>query len=78
LCRKLGRITPRAPHQGPLDFGAALSACRPDVEASVLPLLERYAELRYGPPLAETRAQDIQVFRQAVARLKLPRATGRD
>jgi transglutaminase-like putative cysteine protease len=78
LCRKLGRVTPRAPHQGPLDFGAALSACRPDLRAAVLPLLERYAELRYGPPLAETRAQDIQVFRQAVARLKLPRANGRD
>jgi transglutaminase-like putative cysteine protease len=77
LCRKLARITPRAPHQGPLDFGAALIACRPDVQGSVLPLLERYAELRYGPPLAKTRAQDIRVFRQAVARLKLPRATGR-
>jgi protein-glutamine gamma-glutamyltransferase len=78
LCRKLARIAPRAPHQGPLDFGATLVACRPDVQSSVLPLLERYAELRYGPPLSRTRARDIQIFSQAVARLKLPHATGKD
>jgi len=77
LCRKLARITPRAPHQGPLDFGAALIASRPEVQASVLPLLERYAELRYGPPRANSRAQDIQAFRQHVARLKLPHGAGR-
>jgi protein-glutamine gamma-glutamyltransferase len=71
LCRKLARITPRAPHQGPLDFAAALSARCPDVHAAALPLLERYAELRYGPPALRTRAEDIRAFRQAVARLSV-------
>jgi len=74
LCRKLARIAPRAPHQGPLDFGAALIAKRPEVGAAVLPLLERYAELRYGPPMPARRAQDIRAFREAVARLSLPAA----
>jgi transglutaminase-like putative cysteine protease len=73
LCRKLARILPRAQHQGPLAFGAALIAKRPEVRNAVMPLLERYAELRYGPPLPERRAQDIRAFREAVARLSLPR-----
>jgi protein-glutamine gamma-glutamyltransferase len=74
LCRKLARITPRAAHQGPLEFAAALIARRPDVESAVLPLLERYAELRYGPPEPESRAQEVRAFREAVARLSLPAA----
>jgi transglutaminase-like putative cysteine protease len=77
LCRKLARIVPRAPHQGPLDFAAALSARRPEVQASVQPLLTRYAELRYGPPAPQTRAQDIRAFRQAVQRLALSRSIRR-
>jgi hypothetical protein len=72
LCRKLARIVPRAPHQGPLAFGEALIARRPEVRTAVLPLLERYAELRYGPPAPEQRAQDIRTFHDAVARLSLP------
>jgi len=71
LCRKLARIVPRAPHEGPLAFGAALIAKRPEVRTSVLPLLERYAELRYGCPSPGTRALDIEQFRRAVARLSL-------
>ena len=71
LCRKLSRIVPRAPHQGPLAFGAALIAKRPEMRTAVLPLLERYAELRYGPPALATRAEDIRAFRQAVARFSL-------
>jgi len=74
LCRKLARIVPRAPHEGPLAFGAALIARRPEVRTAVLPLLERYAELRYGPPLPAQRAADIRAFREAVARLSLPRS----
>jgi len=77
LCHKLARIAPRAPHNGPLAFGAALIAKRPEVRTSVLPLLERYAELRYGPPAPEKRAQDIRTFSQAVRRLSLPRAACR-
>jgi protein-glutamine gamma-glutamyltransferase len=74
LCRKLARIVRRAPHEGPLAFGAALVAKRPELRTSVLPLLERYAELRYGPPpQPERRAREIRMFREAVTRLTLPR-----
>lgn len=73
LCRKLAAIAPRAPHQGPLDFAAALVERRPEVRGAVLPLLTRYAELRYGPPAPATRAEDIRAFGRAVAQLSLPR-----
>jgi hypothetical protein len=76
LCRKLARIVPRAPHEGPLAFGAALIAKRPEVRTSVLPLLERYAELRYGPPSPETSARDIKEFSRDVARLSLSLVRG--
>jgi transglutaminase-like putative cysteine protease len=71
LCRKLARIVPRAPHEGPLAFGAALLAKRPELRTSVLPLLERYAELRYGPPAPERGAREIEEFSRDVARLSL-------
>jgi transglutaminase-like putative cysteine protease len=71
LCRKLARIVPRAPHQGPLAFADAVVAHRPDLRDTAQPLLERYAELRYGCPSAGTRAHDIEQFRRAVARLSL-------
>jgi hypothetical protein len=75
LCRKLARIAPRAPHQGPLEFAAALIARRPDLQPTVWPLFTRYAELRYGRPSAQTtREQEIRAFRQSVAQLSLPRA----
>jgi transglutaminase-like putative cysteine protease len=74
LCRKLARIEPRAPHEGPLAFAATLIAKRPELRPAVLPLFERYAELRYGPPSPERRAGDIRAFSEAVARLALPSA----
>jgi hypothetical protein len=76
LCRKLSCIVPRAPHEGPLAFAAALAARRPDLRNSVQPLLERYAHLRYGPPVPGRHAAHIEEFRQAVARLRLRRAGG--
>jgi transglutaminase-like putative cysteine protease len=78
LCRKLARIAvPRAPHQGPLSFAAAVIARRPDLEKPVQALMTRYAQLRFGPPAAGARARDIEEFRQAVARLSLRRTAGR-
>jgi len=78
LCRKLGRIgLPRAPHQGPLSFAATVTTHRPDLRDSVYALLARYAQLRYGPAAPVSRAQDIEEFRRAVARLALSRAVGR-
>jgi hypothetical protein len=78
LCRKLERIgPPRAPHQGPLSFAETVSARRPDLRESVHALLARYAQLRYGPASPGARAQDVEEFRRAVARLSLARAVSR-
>jgi protein-glutamine gamma-glutamyltransferase len=72
LCRKLARVAPRrAPHQGPLSFAATVIAHRPDLEAAVGPLLNRYAQLRYGPPTAQPHGADVEEFRRSVARLSL-------
>jgi protein-glutamine gamma-glutamyltransferase len=73
LCRKLARIAPaRAPHQGPMSLADTVIAQRPDLRDPVRALLTRYAQLRFGPPASGTRGQDIEEFRRAVARLKLP------
>jgi protein-glutamine gamma-glutamyltransferase len=75
LCRKLARIAPpRAPHQGPLSFADTVIAQRPDLREPVGALLGRYAQLRFGAGAPGTRVQDIEEFRRAVARLRLPRA----
>ena len=72
LCRKLAGVAPaRAPHQGPMNLAATVSARRPDLKERVEPVLMRYAQLRYGPPSPATRTQDIKAFRHAVARLSL-------
>jgi len=77
LCRKLARIgAPRAPYQGPLSLAETLRAHRPDLSDRVQPLLRRYTQLRYGPAAPATRAQDIEEFRRAVARLSLSRDVG--
>jgi protein-glutamine gamma-glutamyltransferase len=75
LCRKLARaVLPRQPQQGPLDFAAAVSARRPDLAGHVRPLLERYAQLRYGLPSPATRHRDVEQFARAVARLRVSSA----
>jgi transglutaminase-like putative cysteine protease len=74
LCRKLARIAPpRAPHQGPLSLAAMVSAHRPDLRTQVDTLLERYAQLRFGPPAPGTRARDVEAFVREVGRLRLQR-----
>jgi protein-glutamine gamma-glutamyltransferase len=73
LCGKIGRVAPaRAAHEGPLGFAASVSAARPELVPLVRPLLERYAELRYGPAESVTRAHDVAEFARRVARLRLP------
>jgi protein-glutamine gamma-glutamyltransferase len=70
LCRKLSRAgLPRAPHQGPLDYGQAIARRRPDLAPRVRPLLEEYAALRFGPPARG----DLRSFERAVARLAVSR-----
>ncbi|HXW73183.1 MAG TPA: DUF3488 and transglutaminase-like domain-containing protein [Steroidobacteraceae bacterium] len=74
LCRKLARVAPpRGLHQGPLSFAATVIAHRPDLEPAVWPLLNRYAQLRYGPPAPELNDADVEAFRRSVARLSVRR-----
>jgi transglutaminase-like putative cysteine protease len=81
LCRKLARTgLARAPHQGPLAYAQAISRYRPDLTARVRPLLEQYAELRYGPPSAAANSSEsprsspesvLRAFERAVSRLSV-------
>jgi transglutaminase-like putative cysteine protease len=74
LGRKLARIgLPRAPHQGPLAYAQAIMRYRPDLAARVGPLLEAYAELRFGARSDGEHAHDLRAFERAVARLSIPR-----
>ncbi len=62
LCARLAAAgIARAPQEGPLAYAARLARERPDLAARVLPVLERYALVRFGP-----RASDAQT--RAVAR----------
>lgn len=72
LCRKLARVgLPRSPYQGPLAYADVVSSERPDLAGAVRELLTRYAELRYGAPRVDARAEDVAGFEQSVARLNL-------
>jgi transglutaminase-like putative cysteine protease len=72
LCRKAGRVVgARLPYQGPLAFAAQVMAARPQLGALLQPLFEQYAQLRYGPENPGRQA-DVEAFRRAVRRLKLP------
>jgi len=77
LCGKLATAgIERAPHQGPLSYAATLAASKPRVAHEVGPLLERYAELRFGRgATADGRA--VVAFEQAVGRLRLRAERGR-
>jgi hypothetical protein len=73
LCAKLARHgVPRAAHEGPLDYARGLTARRPQLASVVTPLLERYAQLRFGPA-SSSHARSVAAFERAVARLRLPR-----
>ncbi|MBW4051608.1 MAG: DUF3488 domain-containing transglutaminase family protein [Proteobacteria bacterium] len=75
LCRKLARTgLPRAPHQGPLAYAQAISRLRPDLASRVQPLLENYAQLRFGSP-SPAHPHNLRLFERAVARLSLPSPT---
>jgi len=74
LCRKLARVgLPRSPTQGPLAYADEVGHQRPDLAGSVGELLARYADLRYGVPRADSRAEDVAGFERSVARLSLAR-----
>jgi hypothetical protein len=77
LCRKLARVgLPRSDDQGPLAYADTVDEKRPDLAGAVRALLTRYAELRYGVPRDESRANDVAGFERDVARLSIGRAPG--
>ena len=72
LCRKSARVSAaRLPHQGPIAFATQVIERRPDLTV-LAGLFERYARLRYGSS-GHAHAADVEEFRRAVARLRLPR-----
>ncbi len=72
LCRKLAKAgLDRAPHQGPLAYADTLSLRRPDLAASLRPLLEQYARLRFGPMSADPDEVDISTFERSIRHLKV-------
>lgn len=74
LCRKLARTgLKRAEHQGPLDYAQTITRCRPDLAARVSPLLQHYAELRFGSPSTPAAASALRSFERSVARLSVRR-----
>ncbi|MBS0365592.1 MAG: DUF3488 domain-containing protein [Proteobacteria bacterium] len=70
LCRKLAaRGVARQDTEGPLAYAARLAAQQPVLAAGGgAQLLQRYAQLRYGPP-GTRHAQEVGDFARAVARL---------
>ena len=74
LCRKLARTgLPRAPHQGPLAYAQVFGKYRPDLAPEVRPLLEQYADLRFGPTSASAHDQTIRILERAISRLSVRR-----
>jgi len=76
LCRKLARTgLPRAPHQGPLTYTQVIVKHRPDLAPAVAPLLELYAELRFGPPSDTASDRGLRTFERAVMQLSIRQAS---
>jgi protein-glutamine gamma-glutamyltransferase len=74
LCRKLARTgRARAPHEGPLAYAQVIVRYRPDLAPRVRPLLEQYAELRFGRPLAAAHDRNLRSFERAVTRFSIQR-----
>jgi hypothetical protein len=69
LCAKLARAgLTREPHIGPLAFADAITAQRPDLDATVRPLLTHYANLRFGTPATTA---DIASLERSINRLRV-------
>ena len=76
LCRKLARSgLPRACHQGPLAYAQAIVRFRPDLAPTVQPLLEQYAELRFGLTSGSAYDQTLRTFERTVSRLSVRRTS---
>jgi transglutaminase-like putative cysteine protease len=57
LCARLARAgIAREPQEGPLDYAARVGRERPELAQRVVPALERYAAVRFGPDAAADEA----------------------
>ncbi len=71
LCAWAGRRgLARAPDEGPRGFAARLQREKPQLAARVLPLLEEYAELRYGRTQDDERKERVRRWLLDVRRLR--------
>ncbi len=74
LCLKLARVgAPRALDEGPIAYADSIARRRPDLAPTARVLLASYAQLRFGPESAGTRASRLADFERAVARWRIPR-----
>jgi protein-glutamine gamma-glutamyltransferase len=65
---------PRAPHEGPLDYGGRIAVARPQVAADALAFVRLYSELRYG---AERNDDGVARLADAVKRVRQRISRGR-
>ncbi len=72
LCGKVGRAgVPRQPYQGPLAFGDEIARRRSDLAGKLQPLLERYAQLRFGTVRTGSYSDEIRAFERDIRQLKI-------
>ena len=71
LCAWAGRRgLARAPDEGPRGFASRLQREKPELAARALPLLEEYAELRYGRARDDDRRERVRRWLTDVRRLR--------
>jgi protein-glutamine gamma-glutamyltransferase len=69
LCRRLAALgLPRETSEGPLAYAQRIATLRPPLGAELLPVLESYARLRYGPDPDPT---EMRAFTARARRLSL-------
>jgi transglutaminase-like putative cysteine protease len=68
--RKLARVTPRASHEGPLEYARRVGKARPDLAPQVAALAMHYAKLRFGPAGAGDEARGRTAPNRQIAALE--------
>lgn len=61
----------REPHEAPLSYVARLRSAAPALATQIAPLLEEYAELRYGPLPDVERIRRIRAWSDEIRRLRI-------
>ncbi len=79
LCDRLALAgVPRHPDEGPLDFARRAGLTFPEQAAEIVDTANRYARLRYGPPLdPQRRGREVAALRRQVGALRPRQASAR-